>query len=96
MRMNRALVLEAPVDAPDGAGGRSRTWSALGTLWADVQAGAVKDGVVALKVRVRAAAVGAPSRPVTGQRFRVGERVFPILGVTEEDRILTCHAEGVL
>ena len=96
MRMNRALVLEAPVDVPDGAGGRSRTWAALGTLWADVQAGAIREGVVALKVRVRAAAVGAPSRPVAGQRFRVGDRVFPILGVTEEERVLTCHAEGEL
>ena len=30
--LSRALVLETPVSAPDGAGGFSVTWQAVGTL----------------------------------------------------------------
>jgi head-tail adaptor len=45
---------------------------------------------------VRGAPVGAPSRPVAGQRFREGARIYPILAVAEADpegRYLVCHAE---
>jgi hypothetical protein len=42
--LNRALVLEAPqTRVPDGAGGFALTWGALGTLWAEVVAGAGRD-----------------------------------------------------
>ncbi len=95
--MNRAMVLEEPVDAPDGAGGRVRTWRALGTLWADIRGGAVRDvggvPVAVLKITVRTAPFGAPSRPVAGQRFREGERLFRISGVAEGERTLVCTAE---
>lgn len=95
--MTRTLVLEAPVRMADGAGGVVQDWQALGTLWADVQAGSPRqaDGVVRvpLKIAVRAARVGAPSRPVAGQRLREGGRVFRILAVTESGRDLICHAE---
>lgn len=97
--MNRALVLEAPADRPDGAGGRVRGWQTLGTLWGDVQAGQTRvvDGVAVatLKITVRAAPFGAPSRPVAGQRFREGARVFRITGVADGERVLICTAEEV-
>ena len=35
--LNRALVLETADQLPDGAGGYSQTWRALGTLWAAVE-----------------------------------------------------------
>ncbi|MCR8546585.1 head-tail adaptor protein [Salipiger sp. P9] len=89
--LNRALVLEAPVPAPDGAGGLTETWTALGSLWGELrprtgrevtgEAGAV--AVNAVRVTVRGAPQGASNRPVAGQRFRCGERIFRILAVTE-------------
>ena len=37
--LNRKLVLEAATQVPDGAGGFSEVWNALGTLWAQIIAG---------------------------------------------------------
>ena len=102
--LNRPLVLEALARVPDGAGGYGESWQTLGTLWAAVAPGAGRaagsDGagrfLQPLKITVRAAPAGAPSRPVAGQRFRAGLRVFRILSVTEaagDGRFLTCFAE---
>lgn len=35
-RLNRRLVLEAPVETDDGAGGVTRGFAAVATLWASV------------------------------------------------------------
>lgn len=106
-RLNRALVLEERGTAPDGAGGFVETWIPLGTLWADVQlrsgrATGGQDaalGLTACRIFVRAAALGAPSRPRPGQRFREGTRVFAIQAVAEagaDGRFLVCFAEEEL
>lgn len=103
VRLTRRLALEAEVVVPDGAGGFARTWGFRGHLWAAVVpgTGALSPGEeVALsrqpfRILVRGAAVGAPSRPEAGQRFRDGTRVFAILAVTEADgdgRYLACAA----
>jgi head-tail adaptor len=97
------MSLENPVRTEDGAGGHVTTWVALGTLYADVKTGTGRQsgGVVAtlsklaVRVIVRAAPVGAPSRPKAGQRFREGGRVFQIEAVAAFDRgahYLTCFA----
>ncbi|MFN3936644.1 MAG: head-tail adaptor protein [Gemmobacter sp.] len=102
-RLGVPLVLEAPLASPDGKGGQAKVWQALGTLWADLVAGAgrevvreaLPEGAVVWRITVRAAPVGAPSRPRAGQRFRLGLRLFPILAVAEtgpEGRYLVCHA----
>ncbi len=102
--LSRSLVLEAPVHVSDGAGGYVRDWQPLGVLWAEVKAGsgretaafAVTVSRVPYRVVVRAAPVDAPSRPVAGQRFREGARIFNIHAVAEkgtEGRFLTCHVE---
>ena len=102
--LNRPLVLEAPVITPDGAGGHSRSWVALGTLWAEVQAagGREEAGAAAQalavsnwRITLRAAPVGAPSRPRPEQRFRDGTRLYTILTVAERNpaaRYLVCTA----
>lgn len=101
--LKRELVLEAEVAAPDGAGGLVRGWAVVGRLWAEVApgSGALAAGEEVplarqpLRITVRGAAVGAPSRPVPGQRFRDGARVYAILAVTERDpdgRYLVCAA----
>jgi head-tail adaptor len=41
--LNRALVLEGVVRTPDGAGGFTSSWTALGTLWAEVLPGSGSD-----------------------------------------------------
>lgn len=102
-RLNREMVLEEARRMPDGAGGFTRSWAALGTLWAELRAGtgrAEDAGVfaaptVGYRVILRAAPPGAPSRPRPGQRLRSGNRRFAIEAVAEhgaDGRYLVCHA----
>ena len=103
-RLTRAMVLEAPVRLPDGAGGFTAGWQALGTLWAEVVPASggrgSGEGLAPHRPRhritVRAAPPGTPSRPRAGQRLREGARIFAITAVTERDvggRDLVCFAE---
>ncbi len=108
VRLLRRLVLEAPEREPDGVGGYSVTWQALGTLWADVASRTSREDFVAGQARprvkyrilVRGAPLGSPSRPRAEQRFREGQRVFDILTVADQapdGRYLEILAEeGVL
>lgn len=100
----RVLVLEAPVDLPDGAGGLIRSWQGLGTLWAEVLPGAGREavgeeftlGATPFRITVRGAPPGSAERPQPGQRFREGVRLFTILAVSERDATggwLTCFAK---
>jgi head-tail adaptor len=100
--LNRALDLQAASRTPDAAGGFSTVWATLGTLWAEVIPGAGRDPAgeevvltsVPYRITVRAALPGAADRPVPGQRFREGSRVFAILAVAERGpaaRFLTCY-----
>jgi head-tail adaptor len=102
-RLNRKLVLEAPVQLPDGAGGLAESWVVLGALWAEVKAGTGREveedfltlSTVPYRITVRAAPPGAPQRPRPEQRFREGPRTYRILAVAESDataRYLTCVA----
>ncbi|WP_028031385.1 head-tail adaptor protein [Gemmobacter nectariphilus] len=102
-RLTRRMVLEARSEVSDGAGGLIVAWAALGDLWVAVAPGtgreggaeAVALGEVPVKITVRGAPEGAPSRPVAGQRLREGGRLFRILAVAEADaagRYLTCFA----
>ena len=103
-RLNRQLVLEGAVRSPDGAGGFTESWVALGDLWAEVSArtgraraeAGVPVSTVSNRIVVRAAPMGAPSRPMPEQRFRDGTRTYVIQAVTEHDpegRFLTCFAD---
>ncbi len=102
--LNRSLVLEAPLRVGDGAGGYVHDWQSMGVLWAEVKAGSGRETAssattvsrVPYRITVRAAPFGAASRPVAGQRFRAGARIFNINAVAEQDahaQYLTCHAE---
>lgn len=101
--LSQPLVLERADTAPDGAGGWSQVWVALGTLWAEVSARSGREttgelGAVSTatyRITVRAAPHGQSNRPVPGQRFRLGARVWTIEAVAEADvqgRYLTCFA----
>lgn len=101
--LNRPMVLEEAARLPDGAGGYTLSWTALGTLWTAVEPGsgterageAVTLASVPLRITLRAAPQGAPSRPRPDQRLREGTRIFRILAVAEADaggHYLTCFA----
>lgn len=106
--LSRRLLLETRESTSDGAGGFAVSWRALGTVWADVQARSGREELhagkptsrVTSRIVVRAAPVGAASRPRPDQRFREGARIFNILAVAEYDprgRYLAIDAEeGVL
>lgn len=100
--MIHEFALEASQFIPDGAGGFSEIWSELGKLWGELEAQGGREkaleevGVSELshRVTVRAAPVGAPSRPTPRQRLRLGGRLFRITAVHEADpaaRYLTCR-----
>jgi head-tail adaptor len=107
-KLSRLLTLEERVATPDGAGGHELAWRALGSMWAEVTARAAREDFIAgrphartsLRITVRAAPMGAASRPPIDPRFRDGDRVFNILAVAEADaraRYLEIFAEeGVL
>ncbi|MEX0364628.1 MAG: phage head closure protein [Ruegeria sp.] len=103
-RLNRRLVLEAPVRSADGAGGYTESWAVLGTLWAEVSARSGSErsiaGVpvsrVSYRIVVRGAPEGSSMRPAPDQRFRDGARRFVIRAVAERDpagQYLTCFAD---
>lgn len=103
VRLNRQLVLEQAQGVTDGAGGTSGGWTALGMLWGNLRpvTGRGTSGEdlalsrVSYRITVRAAPVGAPSRPRAGQRFRDGVRVFVIDAVSAaaaQDGFLICLA----
>ena len=91
--LNQKLYLEEQGTVPDGSGGFQPIWVSLGTLWGDIQTragrGAAIDEVAGartgFRIIVRAAPVGAPSRPRPGQRFRNAQRIFRIQSVAEQD-----------
>lgn len=102
--LNRQLVLEAPQNVADDAGGFVTEWQAIGALWAQISPGTGREralhnlprSLVPLQIFVRAAPAGSPSRPIAGQRFREGSRIYNINAVTEKDRsgrYLLCHAD---
>lgn len=101
--LTRPMVLEEVVPAPDGMGGFTATWQALGTLWAELRPGAGRElrgaiapeGRMLVRILLRAAPQGSPQRPRPDQRLREGARVFRILAVGEADAAgayLLCHA----
>lgn len=102
-RLTRPLVLEEAVRTPDSAGGFRESWTALGTLWADVRPMAGRDragpgtalSAQSLRILIRAAPQGNAARPRPGQRLREGQRFYRIEAVTEHDaagRYLRCAA----
>jgi SPP1 family predicted phage head-tail adaptor len=86
--LRHRLVLEQPVETPDGAGGVARSFAALATLWAKVTP-------VSARERMEAAARGATvthrivirarGGVTTRHRLRLGARIFRIAALHDED-----------
>ena len=92
-RLDREMTLEAQVATPDGAGGRTLTWTPVGRIWVGLRSARGREAagqVGALSearwtATLRGAAPGDPARPMPGQRLREGLRTFRILSVAERD-----------
>ena len=96
--LNRRLVLEAPSESDDGAGGVTRLYDVVTTLWAQVEP-------LPARADVTADSLGAVLRYritmrnradiTTRHRLRDGERVYRIISVREsaDRRFLVLEAE---
>ncbi|MEL6773334.1 MAG: phage head closure protein [Pseudomonadota bacterium] len=92
-RLVRRMALEEKQVTADGGGGETVAWVHLGTLWADMRPSRGTEGLiggrtasrVTHRVTVRAAPDGSARRPVASQRLRLGQRLFDILAVSEDD-----------
>ena len=93
------LLIEEPVDEPDGAGGSVRQWREVAATWGMI---------VPLSARMRELARGTDERTShhvtvrhradirSGMRFRKGERLLSILTAYDPDetgRFLLCRCE---
>jgi SPP1 family predicted phage head-tail adaptor len=96
--LNRRLVLEAPVESADGAGGVTRSYPDRMTLWAKVEPVSARGAVVAdaagatithrITIRRRSAVT-------TRHRFVDGDTVYRIVTIRDDAtrRVLVIGAE---
>lgn len=99
--LRQRLVLESPVETPDGIGGASMIYQPVATLWGEVIAKSGRETSVGerleseteTRIRVR-------FRPDIDarQRFRVDQRIFAIRAAFDADgtrRFTTCLVDEV-
>jgi SPP1 family predicted phage head-tail adaptor len=96
--LSRRLVLEAPVETPDGAGGVTRSYAAVTTLWAQVLPVSARSEFAADSLGARVThriTIRAPRSINTLNRFRDGDRVFRIVAFREgaDRRLVEIEAE---
>jgi len=97
--LNRRLTLQAPVDTPDGAGGSTRSYADVTTLWAKVEPVSARSDIVAANagatVTHRIVIRRGPD-VTTRHRFAEGARIYRVVAVRDEDasrRFRVIHAE---
>ena len=97
--LNRRLTLQAPVEAADGAGGSTRSYADVTTLWAKVAPVSARYDIVAAgsgaTVTHRIVIRRGPE-VTTRHRLVEGARVYRIVAVRDEDsdrRFRVIHAE---
>jgi SPP1 family predicted phage head-tail adaptor len=96
--LNRRLVLEAPVESSDGAGGVTRGHEEVATLWAQVLPVSARADTTAtlLGAAVRLRIVIRPRPDITTRhRLREGARIYRIVAMHESAgrRFLEIDAE---
>ena len=96
--LNRRLTLEAPLEVEDGAGGFTRTYAAVSTLWAKVTPGAdsldVAAGSLGATLRCRIIIRMRPGITLR-HRFRDGAAIYRFRAVrpSPDRRCLEIDAE---
>ncbi|MCF6370472.1 phage head closure protein [Rhizobium halophilum] len=98
-QMTARLVLEAPVEMPDGQGGVTVTWEEVRSLWARMEPVRVSErqeaGAESVTISHRIW-IWFREDVVAGQRFRKDARLFAVTLVRDPDetrRFLVCHCE---
>jgi SPP1 family predicted phage head-tail adaptor len=84
--LNRRLVLEAPAESDDGAGGVTRLYDVVTTLWAQVTPLAARGEVAAdsLGASARFRIVIRMRAGITTQhRFADGTRIYRVVAIAE-------------
>jgi len=97
--LNRRLVLEAPAETDDGAGGVTRLYDVVTTLWAQVvplpaRADVAADSLgAALRYRI---VIRARADITTQHRLQDGTRVYRVIAAREsaDRRFLEIDAES--
>jgi len=91
--MNRRIALQRPSTAQDTYGGPVRTWTDLGTFWAEIQPLSGRElesaqrmaSEVSHQIVVRYQAIFADTRQVAGYRAVYRSRIFNIHAALNED-----------
>lgn len=95
--LNRRLELQVPVETPDGAGGVTRSYETVATLWASLEPRGAREsteadargGNVTHRIRLRFNADITPRH-----RFRDGGTIYRIVAMrTRDKRFLDIDAE---
>lgn len=87
-RLRQRLVAEEPVDAPDEAGGATRTFAARFEVWAEIETrnaqpdflASREESVVTHRIRLRAG-----SAVTAGWRLRKAARLFDVISCAPDD-----------
>jgi SPP1 family predicted phage head-tail adaptor len=82
------LLLEQPAETADGAGGVTRGYASVATLWAALTPVAARDGVVADALGgtvTHRIVIRARADVTTRHRLRAGARIFRIVTLRDQD-----------
>jgi SPP1 family predicted phage head-tail adaptor len=97
--LNRRLTLQEPVETADGAGGVTRTYADVATVWARIDPVSARYDIVAAgagaTVTHRITIRSGPD-VTTRHRFTEGARVYRVVAVRDADatrRFRVIHAE---
>lgn len=98
--LRRRMIIEVPNDAPDGAGGATRSFAEVQLVWAALEPvkadDRLMDGSIEQAVSHRIILRAGPVL-TTAHRLRLGSRLFAVKGVraldADEDRILVLAEE---
>lgn len=96
--LNRRLVLEQPVETADGAGGVTRTYAAVTTLWAKLEPVSARGAVIADAagaIVTHRITIRSGIDVTTRHRFTEGARTYRIVDMREDAtrRFLVIGAE---
>jgi SPP1 family predicted phage head-tail adaptor len=100
--LRHRLVLEAPVESADGAGGVVRSYGTVATLWAEVTPLSAARAAEAERLGARIThriGIRFAEGITTQHRFRDHERIFRIASLRDRDgrkRFLTIEAEELV
>jgi SPP1 family predicted phage head-tail adaptor len=95
--LSRRLTLEAPVESADGAGGVTRSFGAVATLWVSVTPLSAAREIEAARLGARVSHrlhLRYRDDITTRHRFRDGARIYRIVALRDRDgRFLEIEAE---